>query len=66
MKNEAYWNPRRMPKVDRIVLICAPEDSGRSAALLSGTFDMIDAPGPDIIDRLKQSLLSTELRRTSA
>ncbi|WP_425067641.1 ABC transporter substrate-binding protein [Reyranella sp.] len=55
VKNEAYWNPKRLPKVDRIVLICAPEDSGRSAALISGAFDMIDAPGPDIIDRLKQS-----------
>ena len=55
VKNETYWNPARIPKVDRIVLICAPEDSGRSAALISGAFDMIDAPGPDIIDRLKQS-----------
>ncbi len=27
MKNEEYWNPKRIPKVDRMVLICAPEDS---------------------------------------
>ena len=26
VKNEAYWNPKRIPKVDRFVLICAPED----------------------------------------
>ncbi len=55
VRNDAYWNPKRIPKVDRIVLICAPEDSGRSAALISNTIDMIDAPGPDMIDRLKQS-----------
>ena len=34
--------------------MCVPEDSGRSAALISGTVDMIDAPVPDMIDRLKQ------------
>ena len=55
VKNEGYWNPKRIPKVDRIILICAPEDSSRSAALISGTVDMIDGPGPDVVDRLKQS-----------
>ncbi len=55
VKNEGYWNPKRIPKVDRVILVCAPEDSGRSAALISGALDMIDAPGPDMIDRLKQS-----------
>lgn len=54
VRNDAYWNSKRIPKVDRIVLICAPEDSSRSAALLSGAVDMIDAPGPDMLDRLKQ------------
>ena len=33
VKNEGYWNPKRMPKTDRLVLICAPEDSSRTAAL---------------------------------
>ena len=55
VRNDAYWNAKRVPKVDRIVFVCAPEDSGRSAALLSGNFDMIDGPAPDMIDRLKQS-----------
>ena len=36
VKNDAYWNAKRVPKVDRIVLMCVPEDSGRSAALLLG------------------------------
>jgi peptide/nickel transport system substrate-binding protein len=55
VKNEGYWNPKRIPKVDRIVLMCAPEDSGRTSALLAGTVDMIDAPVPDMLDRIKQS-----------
>ncbi len=54
VRNPAYWNPKRVPKVDRVILICAPEDSSRSAALISGSVDMIDAPAPDILDRLKQ------------
>jgi len=55
VKNEGYWNPKRIPKADRMVLLCVPEDSTRSAALISGTVDMIDAPAPDVVDRLKQS-----------
>ncbi len=55
VKNEAYWNPERIPKIDRIIFVCAPEDSGRSAALLSGNVDMIDGPAPDMLDRLKQA-----------
>jgi len=54
VRNEGYWDPKRIPKVDRIVLVCAPEDSSRSAALISGAVDMIDAPQPDVLDRLKQ------------
>ena len=49
VKNEAYWNPKRIPMVDRFVLICAPEDSSRSAALISGAVDMIDGPAPDVV-----------------
>jgi len=55
VKNADYWNAKRIPKMDRLILICAPEDSSRSAALISGTVDMIDAPAPDVLDRLKQS-----------
>jgi len=54
-KNESYWDPKRVPKTDRMILICAPEDSARTAALISGAVDMIDAPAPDAIDRLKQA-----------
>ncbi len=52
VKNDAYWNPERLPKADRMVLICAPEASTRTAALLSGTVDLIETPPPDAVDRL--------------
>lgn len=55
VKNDAYWNPRRLPKADRMVLICAPEASTRTAALLSGTVDLIETPPPDAVDRLTKS-----------
>jgi peptide/nickel transport system substrate-binding protein len=55
VKNDGYWDPKRLPKVDRMVLLCVPEDSTRSAALISHTVDMIDAPQPDVLERLKQS-----------
>jgi len=52
VKNEAYWNPKRIPKADRMVLIVAPAASTRTAALLSGAVDLIETPPPDAVDRL--------------
>jgi peptide/nickel transport system substrate-binding protein len=60
VKNDAYWNPKRSPRSDRIVLICAPEDSSRTAALLSNSVDMIETPPPDAVARLKQSGMRIE------
>ncbi|HWG04220.1 MAG TPA: ABC transporter substrate-binding protein [Beijerinckiaceae bacterium] len=53
VKNADYWNKDRVPKHDRLVLIPMPEASTRAAALLSGQVDFIEAPSPDVIDRLK-------------
>ncbi len=64
MKNEAYWNPKRIPKTDRLTLMCAPEDSRRTAALLSNAVDMIETPPPDAVDRLKQSGMKIETNVT--
>ena len=36
VKNDAYWNPARRPKVDRLVMLPMPEANARTAALLSG------------------------------
>ena len=52
VKNDAYWNPKRIPKADRMVLIVVPEASTRTAALLSGSVDLIETPPPDAVDRL--------------
>jgi len=64
VRNEAYWNPGRVPKVDRMVLICAPEDSARTAALLSNSVDLIETPPPDAVARLKQGGMKIETNVT--
>src|SRR5579885_2487658 len=53
--NTDYWDNSRVPKQDRLVLIPMPEASTRTAALLSGEVDWVEAPSPDAIDRLKSS-----------
>ena len=51
--NRDYWNAARRPKLDRVVLIPMPDPSARSAALLAGQVDWIEAPAPDTIPQLK-------------
>ena len=51
--NTDYWDKARVPKQVRLVLIPMPEASTRTAALLSGQVNWIEAPSPDAIDRLK-------------
>src|SRR6516162_3261671 len=51
--NTDYWDKARIPKQDRLVLIPMPEASTRTAALLSGQVNWIEAPLPDSIARLK-------------
>jgi peptide/nickel transport system substrate-binding protein len=53
--NTEYWDKARVPKQDRLVLIPMPEASTRTAALLTGQVDWIEAPSPDAIERLKSS-----------
>jgi peptide/nickel transport system substrate-binding protein len=52
VRNDAYWNPKRLAKADRMILVVAPEAATRTAALLSGTVDLIETPPPDAVDRL--------------
>ncbi|HKU98292.1 MAG TPA: ABC transporter substrate-binding protein [Vineibacter sp.] len=54
VKNPGYWNPQRVPKHDRLVLLPMPEATTRAAALLAGQVDLVEAPSPDTIPRLKQ------------
>jgi oligopeptide/dipeptide ABC transporter ATP-binding protein len=55
VKNPDYWDQKRIPKHDRLVLIPMPEATTRVAALLSGQVDFIEAPAPDTIPRLQNS-----------
>ena len=55
VRNPSYWNPRRMPKLDRLILVCAPEAVTRTNALLTGQLDLIETPAPDLLPRLQQS-----------
>lgn len=54
VKYPAYWDAKRIPKVDRLVLLPIPEPNARTAALLSGQIDWAEAPAPDAIPQLKQ------------
>jgi peptide/nickel transport system substrate-binding protein len=53
VKNAAYWDAKRVPKVDRAVLLPMPEASARTAALLSNQVDWIEAPAPDAVPQIK-------------
>jgi len=48
-----YWDEKRRSKLARVVLIPMPESSSRTAALLAGQVDWVEAPAPDAIPQLK-------------
>ena len=52
--NKTYWDAKRMPKVDRVVLVPIPEANARTAALLGGQVDWIEAPAPDAMPQIRQ------------
>lgn len=54
-RNADYWDKRRLPKVDKIVLMPIPEALQRTNALLAGQVDLIETPAPDTLPRLKQA-----------
>ena len=53
VKNEDYWDSERVPNVDRLVLLPMPEANARTAALLSGQVDWIEAPAPDAVAQIE-------------
>lgn len=55
VRNENYWNKDRLPKVARMELLPIADHNTRTAALLSGQVDFIEAPPPDIIPRLESA-----------
>src|ERR1700691_4735155 len=54
VKNENYWDKARVPKIDKMLLLPMPEANARTAALLSGQVDWIEAPAPDAVAEIKQ------------
>lgn len=55
VRNREYWNPARMAKVDRIVLVCAPDAVTRTNALLSNQVDLIETPALDMLPQLQRA-----------
>jgi peptide/nickel transport system substrate-binding protein len=54
VKNDNYWDKARIPHVDKMVLLPMPEANARTAALLSGQVDWVEAPAPDALPEIKQ------------
>src|ERR1700724_30571 len=54
-RNEDYWNKKRIPKTDRLILIPMPEALTRTNALLAGQVDLIETPAPDAVPQLKSA-----------
>jgi peptide/nickel transport system substrate-binding protein len=55
VKNTDYFDKRRIPKVDRLILLPIPEALNRTNALLSGQVDLIETPAPDAVPQLKSA-----------
>jgi peptide/nickel transport system substrate-binding protein len=51
--NRNYWDEKRRPKVDRVVLLPLADANARTAALLSNQVDWIEAPAPDAMPRIR-------------
>ncbi len=52
--NKAYWDPKRTPKIDKVVMLPMPEANARTAALLGNQVDWIEAPAPDAMPQITQ------------
>jgi peptide/nickel transport system substrate-binding protein len=52
--NKSYWDPKRTPKVDRVVLLPLADGNARTAALLANQVDWIEAPAYDAIPQIQK------------
>lgn len=52
--NKAYWDAKRVPRIDKVVMLPMPEANARTAALLGGQVDWIEAPAPDAMAQITQ------------
>ena len=60
--NRDYWDKKRLPMADKVVLFPMPEATTRLAALRSGQLDWIEVPPPDAIPGLRQAGFQISLR----
>jgi ABC-type transport system substrate-binding protein len=51
--NREYWEPSRIPKAPRTVLLPIPDGSARVAALRAGQIDVVESLPPDTIPSLR-------------
>ena len=61
-RNQDYWDQRRVPRTERVVLLPMPEATTRLAALRTGQVDWIEVPPPDAIPTLRQAGFHISLR----
>src|ERR1700760_3075936 len=54
VRNADYWDKARVPPVAKLLLLPMPEANARTAALLSGQVDWVEAPAPDALPEIKQ------------
>jgi peptide/nickel transport system substrate-binding protein len=52
-RNDAYWDKKKIAKLDKMILYPMPEVTTRLAALRSGQVDWIEVPPPDAVPSLK-------------
>ena len=50
VKHAEYWDKAKIAKLDRVVMLPMPEANTRTAALLSGQVDWIEAPAPGLME----------------
>ena len=58
-----YWDKKRVPKADKVILLPMPEPTTRLAALRTGQVDWIEVPPPDGIPSLRQAGFQIVLRQ---
>lgn len=53
--NKEHWDKALVPKLEKLTLIPMPDASARTAALLAGQVDWIEAPAPDAMKRIQSA-----------
>jgi peptide/nickel transport system substrate-binding protein len=60
-RNPDYWDERRIPKVDRLIIRGIPEVATRELALMTGEVDIIATPSPDSVENIRSKGFNVEI-----